>query len=417
MLSIKGSLLCRDDLALRPPTQPPRSCELTILLPCLNEAETLGICIRKARRFLTEAGVDGEVLVADNGSTDGSRQIAEAEGARVVTVPTRGYGSAVRHGIEAARGHYVIMGDSDDSYDLGALHGFLANLRRGDQLVMGNRFRGGILPGAMPLLNRWLGNPFLSMVGRLFFGSPCGDFHCGLRGFTRAAMLRLGLRSAGMELASEMVVKATIAGLRISEVPTRLARAGRTRAPHLRRWRDGWRHLRFLLLFAPRWLFLLPGAALSVTGAAIMAWLLPGPRILFGVTFDIHTLLYAACAVTVGVQSMLFWMFAKAFGLRERLAPPDTRFDALVRYFRLEWALMVAGGLLLIGLILGFGAIGIWSAADLGPISAQRTMRLAIPSAALIMMAFQLAYGAFFMSVLALPSSDTFPLKKNESRA
>lgn len=243
------------------------ACELTILMPCLNEAETLARCITKARAFLIRSGIVGEVLIADNGSTDGSQQIAAVQGARVVAVKKKGYGSALLGGIHAARGRYVIMGDSDDSYDFSRLDGFVEKLRDGCQLVMGNRFLGGIEPGAMPALHRYLGNPVLSTIGRLFFRSPCGDFHCGLRGFDRDAVLALDLQSPGMEFASEMVVKATIRELRIAEVPTTLSPDGRSRPPHLKSWRDGWRHLRFLLLFSPRWLFLFPGAALF-----LVAW-------------------------------------------------------------------------------------------------------------------------------------------------
>ena len=236
--------------------------ELSIVMPCLNEAETLATCIRKAQSFLSGAGIAGEVVIADNGSTDGSPGIAASLGARVVNVEAKGYGSALRGGIEAARGRFVIMGDADDSYDFAALTPFVERLRAGDQLVMGNRFRGGIAPGAMPSLHRYLGNPVLTSIGRLFFGSPCGDFHCGLRGFEREAILGLGLRTTGMEFASEMVVRATLDELRIVEVPTTLSKDGRNRPPHLRSWRDGWRHLRFLLMYSPRWLFLYPGLLL-----------------------------------------------------------------------------------------------------------------------------------------------------------
>jgi glycosyltransferase involved in cell wall biosynthesis len=264
--------------AIREPDAEQRACELTVLMPCLNEAATLGTCIAKARAFMARSGVSGEVVVADNGSTDGSQAIARANGARVVDVGVRGYGSALMGGMRAARGRFVVMGDSDDSYDFERLELFIDKLREGYDLVMGNRFRGGIEPGAMPTLHRYLGNPVLTTVGRLLFGSACGDFHCGLRGASRDAMLRLDLRAPGMEFASEMVVKATLAGLRITEVPTTLSPDGRNRPPHLRSWRDGWRHLRFLLLFSPRWLFLYPGFALFVAGAMGMMWLLPQPR-------------------------------------------------------------------------------------------------------------------------------------------
>src|SRR5271165_6547534 len=275
-------------------------CELTILMPCLNEAETVGRCVSKARAFLAQSGVAGEVLIADNGSTDGSQAIAASLGARVVPIASRGYGNALIGGIRAAHGRFVIMGDSDDSYDFSALGGFVEKLRAGYQLVMGNRFRGGIRPGAMPPLHRYLGNPVLTAIGRIFFRSPCGDFHCGLRGFDRAAILGLDLQASGMEFATEMVVKATVAKLRLIEVPTKISPDGRGRPPHLRSWRDGWRHLRFLLLFSPRSLFLYPGFGLFAIGCLAMAWLLPQPRQLGSVGFDVHTLLYASLAVVVG---------------------------------------------------------------------------------------------------------------------
>jgi glycosyltransferase involved in cell wall biosynthesis len=381
-------------------------CELTILMPCLNEAETLARCIGKARSFLARNGIRGEVLVADNGSTDGSQALAEANGARVVHIAERGYGSALIGGIRAARGRYVIMGDSDDSYDFSDLGPFVEKLREGYQLVMGNRFQGGILPGAMPPLHRYIGNPVLTTVGRVFFRSPCGDFHCGLRGFSRRAVLDLDLQAPGMEFASEMVVKATINKLRIAEVPTTLSPDGRSRAPHLRSWRDGWRHLRFLLLFSPRWLFLYPGSIMFLGGVVAMAWLLPGPRSIGGVGFDIHTLLYAAVAVIIGVQSIQFWVFAKLYGMREGLVPPDPRFSSLIAAAaRLENGLIAGGVLLFIGLALGVYALGSWDIAGFGALRPNDTMRLVIPSAVAIILAFQTAYGAFFISVLEIRAS------------
>jgi len=384
------------------PAQAP--CELTILMPCLNEAETVGRCITKARAFLMRSGIIGEVLVADNGSTDNSPRIAEGLGARIVRAPEPGYGSALRAGIGAARGRYVIMGDADDSYDFSQLADFVEQLRAGYQLVMGNRFLGGIAPGAMPALHRYLGNPVLSAIGRRFFHSACGDFHCGLRGFERAAVLGLDLQSSGMEFASEMVVKATIRHLRITEVPTKLSPDGRSRRPHLRSWRDGWRHLRFLLLFSPRWLFLLPGATLSAAGLAMMIWLLPGPRHVAGVTLDIHTLFYAALAVVLGIHSMQFWVFTKVYGMREGIVPPDPHFTAMMRLVTLEMGLMVGGALLLFGLALGAYALNAWGGVEFGVLSPERTMRLVIPSGTAILLAFQIASGAFFVSVLDLRS-------------
>ncbi len=379
--------------------------ELTILMPCLNEAETLALCIDKARSFLTRAGVTGEVLIADNGSTDGSQAIAVAHGARVVQIAAKGYGSALIGGIEAALGRYVIMGDSDDSYDFSRLDGFVERLREGWQLVMGNRFKGGIAPGAMPPLHRYLGNPVLTGLGRLFFHSPSGDFHCGLRGFNRAAILGLDLQTTGMEFASEMVIKATLAGLRIAEVPTTLSPDGRSRPPHLRSWRDGWRHLRFLLLFSPRWLFLYPGLTAIAVGVLAMLWLLPGPGRVAGITFDIHTLLYASMAVNVGYQAIQFWTFAKVYGMREGFVPDDPSFHRLMSVATLERGLIAGALLLVLGLGIGVGAVSAWDLNAFGMMAPSRTMRLVIPSATAILLAFQTAYGAFFLSVLEIRSS------------
>ncbi len=374
--------------------------ELTILMPCLNEAETIGRCIAKARSFLVRNGVLGEVVVADNGSTDGSQVIASAQGARVVAIAERGYGSALMGGIRAARGRYIVMGDSDDSYDFSSLSLFLDKLREGCALVMGNRFAGGIAPGAMPALHRYLGNPVLSAIGRIFFRSPCSDFHCGLRGFRRDAILSLDLQAPGMEFASEMVVKATIRGLAIAEVPTTLSPDGRSRPPHLRSWRDGWRHLRFLLLFSPRWLFFYPGCSVFLTGIAAMLWLLPKPRSIGPVGFDIHTLFYASLAVVVGFQCMMFWMFARIYGAREGIVPSDRSFESVIGLFTLETGLVCAAVMLLLGIGLGFYAVGSWGAADFGALSVTRAMRIVIPSGTLILLGFQTASSAFFISIL-----------------
>ena len=381
------------------------SLELTILMPCLNEAETLAVCIDKAQAFLARTGIAGEVVIADNGSTDGSQDIAVAHGARVVPIPTRGYGSALNGGIRAALGRYVIMGDSDDSYDFSRLEGFVERLREGWQLVMGNRFKGGIAPGAMPPLHRYLGNPVLTGIGRLFFRSPSGDFHCGLRGFDREAVLGLDLQTTGMEFASEMVIKATIGGLRITEVPTTLSPDGRSRPPHLRSWRDGWRHLRFLLLFSPRWLFLYPGLVSLIAGALTMLWLLPGPRVVSGITLDIHTLLYASLAVNVGYQAIQFWTFTKIYGMRERIVPPDPWFHRVMGIATLERGLIAGLVLLLLGLGIGIAAVSAWDTTSFGALSPSATMRLVIPSATAILLAFQTAYGAFFLSVLEIRAS------------
>ena len=304
--------------------------ELTVVMPCLNEAETVATCVRKAVRFIDEHGIDGEVVVADNGSTDGSQQLATEAGARVVPITEKGYGNALMGGIIAARGEYVIMGDSDDSYDFTNLMPFIEKLRGGADLVMGNRFQGGIEPGAMPPLHRYLGNPVLSFVGRLFFQSKIGDFHCGLRGFRRDSALKLNLQATGMEFASELVVKATLWKLNITEVPTTLAKDGRNRPPHLRSWRDGWRHLRFLLLFSPRWLFFIPGLVLLLLGLIIGVATATGPVTIGGVTFDVDTLVAAGAMVIIGFQAVLFWLFTQVYAGSEGFLPEEPGMQKLL---------------------------------------------------------------------------------------
>ncbi len=299
--------------------------ELSVVMPCLNESRTLGTCIQKALAAIERLGVRGEVIIADNGSTDGSQSLARSLGAQVVSITSRGYGSALRGGIAAARGEYVIMGDSDDSYDFTQLGDFVAKLNEGYDLVMGNRYHGEIRRGAMPFLHRFLGNPVLSWIGRLFFGCPVGDFQCGLRAFRKDAIERLELQTTGMEFSTEMVVKATLFNLRIIEIPTTLSPDGRDRPPHLRTWRDGWRYLRFLLLYSPRWLFLYPGAILFLLGTAVGLWLLPGPRTIGGITFDYQTLLFCAMAILIGFQSINFAVFTKTFAVTEHLVPEDPR--------------------------------------------------------------------------------------------
>ncbi|HEV2705658.1 MAG TPA: glycosyltransferase family 2 protein [Pyrinomonadaceae bacterium] len=376
--------------------------EVSVVMPCLNEAETVGVCIEKARRALAELGVVGEVVVADNGSTDGSQEIAQRMGARVVRVEARGYGSALMGGIAAARGRYVIMGDADDSYDFSALAPFIEKLREGYGLVMGNRFKGGIEKGAMPPLHKYLGNPVLTGVGRLLFRSSCGDFHCGLRGFSKEAIERLDLRTTGMEFASEMVVKATLHDIGVTEVPTRLAPDGRSRAPHLRRWRDGWRHLRFLLLYSPRWLFLYPGALLMLAGLATGAWLLPGPRTVGSATLDIHTLLYAAIAVVVGFQAINFAVFTKIFAISEGLLPEDPRLNRVFRYVNLEAGLVVGAVLLLAGLVTSIYTFSAWRAHSFGPLDATKSLRVIIPAVTSLTLGCQIILSSFFLSILGL---------------
>ena len=390
------------------------ACELTILMPCLNEAETIAICIRKARGFLERARIDGEVLIADNGSTDGSTEIATQSGARVARIGQRGYGAAVLGGIRAARGRFVIMGDADDSYDFTRLDDFVEKLRAGYQLVMGNRFRGGVAPGAMSPLHRYLGNPVLTGIGRLFFGSPCGDFHCGLRGFDKQVIERLDMQSAGMEFASEMVVKATLHGLKIAEVPTTLSPDGRSRPPHLRSWRDGWRHLRFLLIYSPRWLFLYPGLAMIALGLGVLAWLLPGVRYVGRIALDIHTLVYASGLIMLGLQACLFSIFTKVFGMSQRLLPPDPLFERLIRTFTLERGLVLGVVMVVSGAIGSVHAIANWQGAAFGPLQPQELMRIVVPSLTAIMAGMEIVFASFFLSVLQLTRMPSAPAVVND---
>lgn len=373
------------------------SLELTILMPCLNEAETLATCIRKARSFLARAGVDGEVLIADNGSSDGSQAIATAEGARVVAVAERGYGAALIGGIAAARGRYVIMGDADDSYDFSRLDGILGKLREGHELVMGNRFRGGIAKGAMPFLHKYLGNPVLSFLGRLFYRIPVGDFHCGLRGFDKAAIGRLNLRTPGMEFASEMIVKSGLHGLRIAEVPVTLSPDGRSRPPHLRTWRDGWRHLKFLLLYSPRWLYLLPGSVLFAAGGIAMA-LIAAHR----VALDIHTMAYAGAGMILGFQMLLLAAFTKFLGMRAGWLPADASQERWAARFTLEHALIAGGLLFVAGLGMALHALQLWAGVDYGALDPRATMRWVVPSVTAMAMGGELALAGFFFEALRL---------------
>jgi glycosyltransferase involved in cell wall biosynthesis len=377
--------------------------ELTILMPCLNEAETLATCIRKAQSFLADSGVSGEVVVADNGSTDGSQRIAKEEGARVVDVAQKGYGAALLGGIRAARGRFVVMGDADDSYDFSRLMPFVEELRRGSDLVMGNRFRGGIAPGAMPFLHRYLGNPVLSFLGRLFFGVRARDFHCGLRGFDRDRILALGLATPGMEFASEMVVKASLAKYRIAEVPTTLSPDGRSRPPHLRTWRDGWRHLRFLLVHSPRWLFLLPGFALAVLGALAMMVIAVRSIEIGGVNLDIHTLSYAGAILVLGMQMVLFAVLTKLMGIRNGWLPDGGAGRGLLSALTLERCLVVAALLFFAGVAMSLHAVRLWAAHDFGVLDPRETMRWVIPSVTLMAIGGQLGLAAFFLEALRLP--------------
>jgi glycosyltransferase involved in cell wall biosynthesis len=377
--------------------------ELTILMPCLNEAETLATCIRKARRFLSESGVRGEVVVADNGSTDGSRVIAATEGARVVPVAERGYGAALIGGISAAKGRYVIIGDADDSYDFAHLMPFVEKLREGWELVMGNRFRGGIAPCAMPFLHRYLGNPVLSFIGRIFFSLNVYDFHCGLRGFNRKSIAALDLRTTGMEFASEMVVRAALAGCRITEVPTTLKKDGRSRPPHLRTWRDGWRHLRFLLMYSPKWLFFYPGAALLAVGIIGSLALFPGRIWIGGVAFDIHTLLVACVAIIVGLQSMSFAVIARRYATVHGLLPPSPRFRLMLDTLTLERFLLLALLFVFCGMI-GLGwCVVTWASIGFGPVTYLMLLRVLMISLTGIAIGIQLAFTAFLAGIIDIP--------------
>jgi glycosyltransferase involved in cell wall biosynthesis len=368
--------------------------ELSIVIPCLNEAETIAQCVKKAQQYLLKYQVQGEVIVADNGSMDGSQAIAQAHGARVVQIKEPGYGNALRGGFAAAQGEYIIMGDGDDSYDFTNLTPFLQKLRSGYDLVMGNRFLGEIKPGAMPLLHRYLGNPVLSWIGRLFFRSSCGDFHCGLRGFRKSAIESLDLRTSGMEFASEMIVKAALYRLSMTEVPTTLSPDGRSRAPHLKTWRDGWRHLRFLLLYSPRWLFLYPGLLLMLVGFVSTLVLLMGPRV--------HSLLYSAIAIIIGFQIVSFGIFTKTFAISEGLLPEDHRFKKISKYVNLESGLIFGCAMLLLGISGSIYSLRIWEATLFGSLNPVMTMRVVIPSVTSLALGVQVIFSSFFFSVLRL---------------
>ena len=376
--------------------------KLSVVMPCLNESRTLGTCIQKALAAIESLGVRGEVIVADNGSTDGSQSLAKSLGARVVSITSRGYGNALRGGIAAARGEYVIMGDSDDSYDFTRLGDFVAKLEEGYDLVMGNRYHGEIRRGAMPFLHRFLGNPVLSWIGRLFFGCPVGDFQCGLRAFRKDAIERLELQTTGMEFSTEMVVKATLFDLRIIEIPTTLSPDGRDRPPHLRTWRDGWRYLRFLLLYSPRWLFLYPGAILLLLGTAAGLWLLPGPRTIGGVTFDYHTLLFCAMAILIGFQSINFAIFTKTFAVTEHLVPEDPRLTKAFRYVTLETGLTLGIVLIVAGAATWIFGLSYWRSHHFGALDPDKTLRIVIPGFVSLTLGIEIVLSSFFISVLGM---------------
>lgn len=387
-------------------------------MPCLNEAETLARCIEKARIGIEKAGVVGEILIADNGSTDGSQEIAAKCGARVVPVTAKGYGSALRGGIEAASGRYIIMGDADDSYDFSNITGFVQKLREGYDLVMGCRMpRGGgtIMPGAMPWKNRWLGNPVLSTIGRVFFKCPAQDFHCGLRGFTKAGYEKMELKTTGMEFASEMVIKATFKSLKITEVPITLHKDGRSRPPHLKPWRDGWRHLRFMLIYSPRWLFLMPGLFLGLIGFAAALFLSAAPIRTNGVSFDVGTLAVACMLAIVGFQLVAFAFFTKVFAIAEGLLPEDPKLSRVFTVFTLEKGIVVGLLILVAGLAWLGRAIWIWNQIDYGAMPYGENLRRLIPAVTLIVLGVQAIFSSFFMSVLGLKTVTRKPPASTDS--
>lgn len=381
-----------------------RPLELTILMPCLNEAETLAICIGKAKAFLDKAHISGEVLIADNGSTDGSQQIAAAKGARVVQVARKGYGAALLGGIAAARSRFIIMGDADDSYDFGALEAFVSRLRGGADLVMGNRFQGGIETGAMPPLHRYLGNPVLSFVGRLFFRIKTGDFHCGLRGFNAESIRRLDLQTTGMEFASEMVVRGALAGLRIEEVPTTLKPDGRSRPPHLRTWRDGWRHLKFLLVYNPRWMFFIPGTVLCGLGVLFAALLVFGPlRVIDNLSLDLNTFVAACFMVVTGVQLITFGAISRHYAEITGILPRSRRSDWLTKTISTD-RLAANAGICFAGGVLFFGyAVLRWAHLGFGPLDDSEIPRIVVLGLSLIVISFQAFFSAFLLGVLEIP--------------
>lgn len=376
--------------------------EVSIVMPCLNEVRTLTVCIEKAKSFLKKNNIDGEIIIADNGSTDGSQDLAKSLGTIVINVKEKGYGSALMGGFKNASGKFMIMGDADDSYDFSTLELFISKLREGNDMVIGNRFKGGIEKNAMPFLHKYLGNPVLSFLGRLFFKSKIGDFHCGLRGLTKDAFTKLELTSTGMEFASEMIVKAHLKNLKIAEVPTKLYKDGRDRKPHLKTWSDGWRHLRFLLLYSPKWLFLLPGIFLMILGFIISLALIISPITIGLVTFDIHTLLFSSGFFLIGFQFIVFYGFTKVFAVTHKLLPRSARFDTFFKYINLEKGLLIGLALTLFGILLSFYGFSIWSNHHFGELNATKTLRIIIPAVTIIIIGIQIVLYSFFFSILGL---------------
>ena len=376
--------------------------ELSVVLPCLNEAETLAICIKKAHLFFETYKINGEVVIGDNGSTDGSQKIAQNLGAKVVSIPNKGYGNALKGGFEAASGKYIIMGDADDSYDFSDLSLFLEKLKDGTDLVIGNRFMGGIKKRSNAFLHHYLGNPVLSFLGRLFFKSSIGDFHCGLRGFSKEAYIQMNLTSSGMEFASEMIVKAHLLNFKIVQVPTILYKDGRSRKPHLKTWSDGWRHLRFLLLYSPKWLFLIPGITLILVGFVLSTLLIISPIKISTITFDVHTLLFTNSAIVIGFQFVVFYGFTKVFAVTQKLLPKSKRYNSLFKYINLEKGLILGFLITIAGIALSILGVSLWADNQYGSLEVQTTLRIIIPAVTLIIIGIQIILFSFFFSILGL---------------
>jgi glycosyltransferase involved in cell wall biosynthesis len=380
--------------------------DVTILMPCLNEAETLSTCIRKAHIGCQNAGITYEILVADNGSTDGSPEIARAAGADVIEVPIRGYGAALRAGIQAARGNFIIMGDADDSYDFSEISLFIEKWRKGYELVMGSRLRGEIKPGAMPFLHRWLGNPLLTSLGNLFFWNELSDYHCGLRGFEKQAILDLDLRTNGMEFASEMVIKAVLAGLKITEVPIVLWPDGRSRQPHLRTWRDGWRHLRFMLLYSPNWLFIIPGLTLFGLGLMILLVLVGGPLDIGKLHFDIHYMVLGSLLALIGFQVITLGLYAKVYAISEHFEEKSRTLNLIFKYFNLERGILLGSLIFIGGLSINLYILFVWLIGDFA-FGGQPRLREAILAMTLMVIGLQTVFSSFFLSLLGIPLKST----------
>lgn len=375
---------------------------VSIVMPCLNEALTLEKCILKAQLFFEKNNINGEIIIADNGSTDGSIEIAKNLNTSVVFIKEKGYGNALKGGINAANGKFIIMGDADDSYDFSALELFIEKLNEGYDFVIGNRFKGGIEKKAMPFIHKYLGNPVLSFIGRIFFNSNISDFHCGLRGFTKDAYDKLNVTTTGMEFASELIVKAHLNNLKITEVPTKLYKDGRNRKPHLNTWSDGWRHLRFLLLYSPKWLFFYPSIVLISLGIILSFTLILNPIKIVNITFDIHTLLYSFAMIIIGFQFLLFYALTKVFAVTNNLLPKSERFSKIFKIINLEKGLILGGILTFFGIILSFYGVSVWSENNFGILNVRNTFRIVIPAVSIIIIGIQIILFSFFFSILGL---------------